>query len=84
MQSIGRVILFYQFSMDKSQVEKTISLLVELGANLDIKNKAGQSPLDLARAMSNKKSKGSTTYDVRAYLNQCKIEVNRLRQDAKE
>jgi uncharacterized protein len=80
---LHRMLSHYQFSMDKSQVEKTISLLVELGANLDIKNKAGQSPLDLARVMSNKKSKGSTTYDVRAYLNQCKIEVNRPRQDAK-
>jgi serine/threonine protein kinase len=81
---LHRLLSHYQFSMGKQQIEKTISLLVNLGANLDLKNKAGQSPLDLARVMSNKQSQESATYDVRAYLNQCKIEVDRQRRNTKK
>jgi serine/threonine protein kinase len=80
---LHRLLSHYQFSLNRVQIEKAISMLVGLGANLDIKNKAGQTPLDLARTMSNKMSKESKAYDLRAYLNQCKIEVDRQRQAAK-
>jgi serine/threonine protein kinase len=76
---LHRTMSIYQAELSTAELEKTISLLVEMGASMDIKNKAGQTPLVLARQIDEQRH-DSKSHQARAYLNQCKIEVDRQRQ----
>jgi uncharacterized protein len=73
---LHRVMEKHLFRLTDKQVKATIALLVEMGADMNIKNKAGQTPLAVARAVD-EQSNNSKSNAARAYINQCKIEVDR-------
>jgi serine/threonine protein kinase len=73
---LHRVMEKHLFGRKDRQVEATIALLVEMGADMNIKNKAGKTPLTVARAVDEQRD-NSKSNAARAYINQCKIEVDR-------
>jgi serine/threonine protein kinase len=73
---LHRMMKKYLFGRTDKQVEATIALLVEMGADMNIKNKAGQTPLVVARAVDEQRN-DSKSNAARAYINHCKIEVDR-------
>jgi ankyrin repeat protein len=56
-----------------NKLEKIVSILVTLGARVDIQNQAGKTPLDLARQTTNPSDAGAAQH-IKAYLNQCQLE----------
>jgi serine/threonine protein kinase len=73
---LHRVMSKHLVGRTDKEVKATIALLVEMGADMNIKNKAGQTPLAIARKVDEQEN-SSKSNAARAYLNQCKIEVGR-------